>query len=312
MKTWITLLLCLAAPLRVSADDVNTIESLGWDYDAVEIRTEKVADGLYVLFGLGGNVAVSVGDQGTLIVDDMFPELRPKIVAAIEKVAGKRGVDFAINTHWHFDHAQGNLAFGSAGAWIVAQADSRIRLIRGGMIDTGTMKFRQDPYPRDGQAAISFDDRMSFHLNGLDIDLVHEGPAHTAGDAVVIFRAANAGRDAVHMGDVFNHTGYPFIDAGNGGGIEGMIAFCRAILAEVGPKAIIIPGHGEITDVATLSAYVEMLETVRARIVKAIADGKTRAEIVASKPTADLDARWKQASDPDAFVGLAHASLTRP
>ena len=303
------LIACLAFALASAAQagDVQTVETLGWDYDATEIRTEKVADGLYVLFGLGGNIAVSVGDQGVLIVDDMFPELEPRISKAIAAVGGKRGVDFAINTHWHFDHAQGNLAFGPAGAWIVAQANSRDMLIRGGLIDTVAMQFEQDPYPRDAQAVISFEREIRFHLNGTDIRLLHVGPAHTAGDAAVIFEQMNA----VHMGDVFNHTGYPFIDAGNGGGVDGMIAFCRAVLAEVGEDAVVIPGHGEITDGRALAAYVGMLETVRDRVAKGIADGKSLPEIIASKPTADLDAKFRKESDPDGFVDRVYTSLTR-
>lgn len=304
MHRWIVLVGALAAGVA-TAGEVRTIESLGWDYDAVEIRTEKVADGLYVLFGLGGNVAVSVGEQGVLIVDDMFPELHPKILKAIEAVGGKRGVDFVINTHWHFDHAQGNLAFGPAGSWIVAHADSQRRMIEGGEIETVAIRFQQDPYPPAAQAVISFEDQISFHLNGTDIDVLHAGPAHTAGDAVVLFRKA----DAVHTGDVFTHTGYPFIDAGSGGGVDGMIAFCKRILAETGPKTRIIPGHGEITDRATLEAYVTMLETVRDRVAKAIAAGRSLDEIIASAPTKDFDAVHLRESDRDGFVNRVWTSL---
>lgn len=309
MRTWIA---CAALwlPIASHAGDVQTVETLGWDYDAVEIRTEKVAEGLYVLFGLGGNVAVSVGDQGVLIVDDMFPELHPKLVAAIAAVGGQDGVDFAINTHWHFDHAQGNLAFGPAGAWIVAQSNSREKLVQGAEIDTVSMQFRQDPYPRDAQAVISFDERIRFHLNGRDIELLHAGPAHTEGDAAVIFERAGAAR-VVHMGDVFNHSGYPFIDAGNGGSIDGMIAFCKAVLAEVGPDAIVIPGHGEIVDGRALAAYIVMLETVRERVAMGIAEGRSLAEIIASKPTADFDAAFKKQSDPAGFIDRVYTSLTR-
>ena len=289
------------------ADDIVTLESLAHDYDAVEIRTEQVAEGLYVLFGLGGNIAVSVGEQGVLIVDDMFPALHPKILDAIEAIAGRREIDFAINTHWHFDHAQGNLAFGAHGAWMVAQRESRQKLISGAVFDTGSTRYRQAPYPLEGQAVISFDDRLSFHLNGTDIDLVHAGPAHTAGDAAVIFREQRA----VHMGDVFTRTGYPFIDADNGGGIDGMIAFAEAILADVGPDAIIIPGHGEVTNGAALAESIEMLETVRARVAAGIASGQSLEQIIASKPTADLDARFQQQSSIEDFLDRVHASLTR-
>jgi glyoxylase-like metal-dependent hydrolase (beta-lactamase superfamily II) len=305
--TLVALLLASTFPGIAFADDIVTIESLAHDFEAVEIRTEKVADGLYVLFGLGGNIAVSVGPQGVLIVDDMFPDLHPKILSAIEAIGGEGGVDFAINTHWHFDHAEGNLAFGAAGSWIVAQSESRQKLVSGALFDTGSTRYRQAPYPLAGQAVISFEDKISFHLNGTDIDIVHLGPAHTAGDAVVIFREQRA----VHMGDVFTRTGYPFIDSDNGGGIDGMIAFCEAILADVGPDATIIPGHGEITNGAALAEFVEMLKTVRERVAADVAAGRSLEEIVASKPTADLDARFRQQSSVEDFLDRVHASLAR-
>jgi cyclase len=297
----------LVAAGPAASDDVVTLESLAHDYDAVEIRVEKVAEDLYVLFGLGGNVAVSVGEQGVVIVDDMFPALHPRILSAINALSGRDGVDFVLNTHWHFDHAQGNVAFGAADAWIVAQSESRQKLISGAVFDTGSTRYRQAPYPIEGQAVISFDERISFHLNGTDIDLVHAGPAHTAGDAAVIFRKQNA----VHMGDVFTRTGYPFIDADNGGGIDGMIAFAEAILADVGPDAIIIPGHGEVTRGSDLAESIEMLRTVRARVAAGIAAGQSLDEIIASKPTADLDARFAQKSSIEDFLNRVHTSLTR-
>jgi len=119
----VPLILLTALPRLVYADEVVAIEFLDHDFDAVEIRTGKIAEGLYVLFGLGGNIAVSVGDQGILNVDDMLPDLHPKIVKAIESIGGRGGVDFAINTDWHFDHAEGNLAFGAVGS----EADALIR-----------------------------------------------------------------------------------------------------------------------------------------------------------------------------------------
>lgn len=299
--------LAAAIPRLALGDEVLTIESVGNDYDVVEIRTEKVADGLYVLFGLGGNVAVSIGEQGVLIVDDMFPQLHPKLLKAIHVLGGERDVDFAINTHWHFDHAQGNVAFGPAGSWIVAQSESRRKLVSGALFSTGSVRFRQDPLPMGGQAVISFDEKISFHLNGTDIDVVHAGPAHTAGDAAVIFRKFHA----VHMGDVFSNTGYPFIDTDNGGGIDGMIDFCEAILADVGRDATIIPGHGEITNGAAIAETIVMLKAVRERVAAGIRAGRSRDEIIASKPTAEFDARFKGQSDPDDFIDRVHAGLRR-
>ena len=168
-----------------AADDVMTLDELlagfGWDLETAEIRTEKVADGLYVLFGMGGNIGVSIGEDGVLIVDDQFPEMIPKVNAAIEALGGG-AVDYAVNTHWHFDHAEGNLALGPAGTKIVAHQNAREDMARGGVINMVIAKYGQQPYPEDALPVITFKDRMRLHYNGDQIDLVHAGPAHTTGD----------------------------------------------------------------------------------------------------------------------------------
>ena len=310
MKKLLATALLLAGAANAQDDEPLSREALlsnfGWDFDAVEITTEKVDDGLHVLFGAGGNIAVSVGEQGVLIVDDMFPELMPKIEAAIAELGGD-GVDFAINTHWHFDHADGNLALGPAGTWIVAQQNSTQMMAKTNVLNMVMAKYRQEAYPENARPAISFDDRMRLHFNGGQVELVHAGPAHTAGDAAVIFRKHNA----VHMGDVFNNTGYPFIDADSGGDIDGMIAFCQAVLDEVGPDATIIPGHGAIVGAEVMAAYIEMLQTVRDRVAAMIAEGKTLDEVVAAKPTADLDERYGDVGQSLGFVNRVYTSLSK-
>jgi glyoxylase-like metal-dependent hydrolase (beta-lactamase superfamily II) len=272
---------CSAAPAMAdeevtSLDDL--LESFGWDLATAEIKSEKLGEGFYVLFGIGGNIAVSIGDNGTLIVDDQFPELKPKIEAAIAKLGGD-GVDFAINTHWHFDHAEGNLALGPAGPWIVSQSNSRDMMAESNIINLTVSKYRQQAYPQDALPVITYDDRMSFHFNGERVDLIHSGPAHTTGDTAVFFR----GHNAVHMGDVFNNTGYPFIDADNGGEIDGMISFCEAVLAELKPGAVVIPGHGEVTNYAAMQRYIEMLKTVRTRVSEMIDQGMSVDEVIAPR-----------------------------
>ena len=293
-----------------AADDVMTLDQLlavfEWNFDTAEIETKQVGDGLYVLFGLGGNIAVSIGADGVLIVDDQFPEMIPKVNAAIEALGGG-SVDYAVNTHWHFDHAEGNLALGPAGTKIVAHSNARADMAQGGIINLVAMKYGQPAYPADALPTITFDDRMQFHYNGEQIDLVHAGPAHTTGDTAVIFR----NHQAVHFGDVFNNTGYPFIDADSGGEINGMIAFCQAILDELPKDAIVIPGHGEITDYATLEAYIAMLTTVRDRVAAGIAEGKTLEEVEASKPTAGFEEAYGDVAASLGFVNRVYTSLTK-
>jgi len=306
------LLLALGAatpPLALAEDEVLTLDRLlanfGWDFATTEIKSQKLADGFYVLFGVGGNIAVSIGQSGTLIVDDQFPELVPKIDAAIRELGGK-GVDFAINTHWHFDHAEGNLAYGPQGAWIVSQENSREMMGAPHIVNLVVAKYGQQAYPEEALPVITFDDRMSFHFNGEQIDLLHFGPAHTTGDTAVFFR----GKNAIHMGDVFNNSGYPFIDADNGGSIDGMIAFCQAALAELSPGAMVIPGHGEVTDASRLEAYIAMLKTVRSRVSKMIAEGKTLEEVEAARPTADFDASYGDVAASLGFVDRVYTSLS--
>ncbi len=315
MKRWIagvSVAFCLALPAAADETDEAALsrdelfERFDWNPGATGITVQKVADGLHVLFGIGGNIAVSIGESGTLIVDDQLPEMMPKIEAAIAKIGGQH-IDFAINTHWHFDHADGNLALGPAGTWLVSQAKSRDMMTAPRILNLTVARYRQESYPTNARPVITFDDEMSFHFNGERIDLIHPGPAHTTGDAAVIFRNHNA----VHMGDVFNNAGYPFIDADSGGEIDGMIEFCEAVLAEMKPGAIIIPGHGEITDDAALGRYVEMLKTVRGRVSKMIDEGMSVEAVIAAKPTADLDEVYGDVANSMGFVDRVYTSLKK-
>lgn len=294
----------LAMPAR--ADDPLTLpqlmEAFGWSFDTTEIKAERLADGFYVLFGVGGNIAVSMGPQGVMIVDDQFPQLMPKIEAKIAELGGDGGVDFAINTHWHFDHAEGNLALGPKGTWIVAQANSREMMRSPHIVNLVTMTYAQQAYPDDALPVITFDDTMQLHFNGEKIDLVHAGPAHTTGDTAVIFR----GRNAVHLGDVYNNSGYPFIDVDNGGSLDGVIAFCSAVLAQLDPKSIVIPGHGPVAGYADLEGYIAMLTDLRATIAALVTQGATLEEVVAAKPTAKYD---EKQGDSTNFVDRAYKSL---
>ena len=192
-----------AVPKPKNLDDfLASFKPLGWNIGKTQIISKKVGDNLHVLFGTGGNIAVSIGDDGVLIVDDQFPALMPKIKSAIGKLGGK-GIDFAINTHWHFDHAEGNLTLGPEGTWLVSQANSREMMKQDHIINLVVTSYEQKAYPESAWPDITFDKTMQFHFNGERIDLMHFGAAHTTGDTAVIFR----GHNAVHMGDVYNNSG---------------------------------------------------------------------------------------------------------
>lgn len=299
----------LSSPARAHNHEPLDLDGLlkvfGWDFNTAEIKVQKLTDNFFVLFGIGGNIGVSVGENGTMIVDDQFPQMMPKIEAALAELPGSAGkkVDFAINTHWHFDHAEGNLALGPAGTWIVAQENSRAMMQGDHVINLAVVKYLQKAYPDSALPVITYNDRMQFHFNGEQIDLLHFGPAHTTGDTAVYFRGTNA----VHFGDVFNR-GYPFIDADNGGDIDGMAAFCESVLQVIEKDTMVIPGHGEVGTYNDLAAYISMLKTISLRIGGMISDGMTLEQVAAAKPTAQYD---KTYGDPTGFVDRVYTSLAK-
>ena len=302
----------IGSPGFIKADhheDTLNIEQLaqafGWDLEGAEIQSQKVADGLYVLFGIGGNIAVSIGEDGVLIVDDQLPQVMDKIEAAISKIGGGK-IDYAINTHWHFDHAEGNNALGPKGTTIVAHSNARADMQQGGIVNMVLAKYNQQPYPKEALPVFTYDEGMQIHFNDGEIDLRNFSSAHTNGDTVVIFKAQNA----VHMGDVFNNAGYPFIDVDSGGSIDGMINFCQQTLNISTEDTIVMPGHGPVTNIATLTSYIAMLKTVRDRVALMIADGKSMEEVVSAKPTADFDKDFGAESASLGFVNRVFTSLT--
>ncbi len=298
---------CLFAGSASAHDGTMNLDQLmkafGWDLDKIEIRTVKVTDSFYVLYGAGGNIGVSVGSQGVMIVDDQFPELMPKIGDAIREIGGG-AVDFAINTHWHFDHAEGNLALGPGGTWIVAQANSREKMLGDHVINLVSLKYLQKAYPKSALPVITYDNTMQFHFNDEQVDLMHFGPAHTTGDTAVYFRGSNV----VHLGDVFNRTGYPFVDADNGGDLAGMIKFCEGVLAAIDENTVVVPGHGELSDAAGLKHYIDVLTTVHKRISKLVKRGKGLSDVMAAKPTEEFDAEFGDSAN---FVNRAYVSIKR-
>ena len=256
------------------------------DWAKVEIKTEKLADGLYVLFGQGGNIGLSIGEDGAFIIDDQFAPLTEKIMAAIRALTDKP-VRFVLNTHWHGDHTGGNENFGKAGAMIVAHENVRRRMNPAEFKD---VVGRTQQAPVAALPVVSFADGITFHWNGETIRAVHVAKSHTDGDALIHFVNANV----IHMGDTFFNGRYPFIDVASGGSVEGMIASTSRAIAMATQGTRVVPGHGEVTDPGKLRAFRDMLVTVRDRVAPMIAKGMTEDQIVAAKPTADLDAAWGQ------------------
>lgn len=231
------------------------------DFSKVEIKVIPVSKNIYMLEGSGGNIGVSVGDDGILIVDDQFAPLADKIEAALKGLnPGK--LKFVLNTHHHGDHTGGNAAFGAKDATIIAQSNVRGRLTK----DT---KLKKEAYP-----VITFDQSASVHFNGEEIKLIHYGPGHTDGDSVIYFSGANV----VHMGDQFVN-GFPFVDFNSGGNVDGFVKTIATVLEKIPTDAKIIPGHGKLSTVDDLKNYHTMLNETVAFVQKQIAEGKTLTEI---------------------------------
>ena len=282
------------------------MDAFGWDFDEAEISIESISDNIHVLFGLGGNILVSTGADGVLLVDDQMPELKYKILRSLRKIGGK-SVDYIINTHWHFDHAEGNLVFGPDGAKIVAHENSRKMMLNPKPINLSFIVYPQQPYPLNAVPQITYQDSMKLHLNGDQIELYHFGHAHTTGDTAVYLRNSNV----LHMGDVFNMTGPPFIDAGNGGSIDGIIRFCEEILKVVNDETVVVPGHGPISTTEDIQTYIDMLIVVRDRIQAQILEGKSLQEIIESDPTKEWRDKFGDGPFIVGVIDRAYAGMTK-
>lgn len=246
--------------------------------DTVQIRTQPLATGVYALFGAGGNIGLAVGDDAVFVIDDQFAPLTPKILAAIAALTPKP-VRFVVNTHWHFDHTGGNENLGKAGALIVAHDNVRKRMSTEQFIQA--INRREPPSPKVAWPVVTFAEGLTFHLNGDDIRVVHVPNAHTDGDALIHFTTANV----LHMGDVFNMSGLPFVDRSSGGSLHGVIAAAAHALTIVDDRTKIIPGHGRVVGRAELQAWHTMLVALRDRLKADIAAGKTIDQVLAAKPT---------------------------
>jgi len=255
------------------------------DFSKTEIKVEKVADGVYLLAGAGGNIGASIGDDGVVVIDDEFAPLVPKIQAALKGVTDKP-VRFILNTHYHGDHTGGNELMAKSGATIIAHENVRKRLAAG----TEIKKFNKPtpPAPKDALPIITFDDQLTVHLNGEDIRAIHFPAGHTDGDSVIFFPKANV----VHMGDDFVTYGFPFVDVENGGSVSGMIAGCEKVLASVPADAKFIPGHGPLSTADDVRVFVKMMKDTRAMVAASVAKKRTPAQMKEAKILAAWDKKY--------------------
>jgi glyoxylase-like metal-dependent hydrolase (beta-lactamase superfamily II) len=290
-----------AAFWLMAAKDLT--ETLGLDFSTTEIEIVPVSGPISMLVGQGGNIGVSVGDDGVFLVDDQFAPLTERILAAVRTLSD-RPVEYVVNTHWHYDHTGGNRNLGTAGALLVAHDNARRRLAAGQTIEPfGTVV---PPEPAEGLPVVTFSDTLTFHLNGETVQVFHVQNAHTDGDAIVHFQGSNA----FHMGDTYFNGMYPFIDVSSGGSVTGVLRAVDAVLARADDATKIIPGHGPLSDRKELVAYREMLTTAKRWGTEAIEAGMTREQMIADKILSDLDRRWGNGPiSPARFLSILHTDL---
>ena len=270
------------------------------DFDKVQIKVTKVAGAVYLLEGLGGNIGVSIGEDGIVLVDDQFAPLAPKIEAALKSLSSKP-LRFVINTHFHGDHSGGNAHFGK-GATLIAHENARKRIL-----EHGTTMGKKEPPAKTAVPVITFDERLSVWLNGEEIRAVHLPHGHTDGDAVIYFTGSNV----VHMGDDFFNGRFPFIDLENGGSLEGLIADDEQVLAKLGPEVKVIPGHGPLSDAKGLRAFVEMLKATSGAVRAAVKAGKSLDQLKKEKLLAKWDSWGWDFISADDYLEVLYQDATR-
>lgn len=276
---------------------VFTCTSLAQQAEALKYSVTEVAEGLYVLEGVGGftggNIALSVGDDGVVMIDDGVPKVTDIMQETIKRITGQP-VDFLINTHFHWDHTGNNAVMARDGAKIFAHDNARKRLrLKPGQSDKAALP------------VFTFSKEMHFYLNGHETNIIHVANAHTDGDVLVWFKSLNV----IHTGDVFVNGMFPYIDLKNGGTITGMIAAHQTILDLADAQTKIIPGHGQLTDISKLQATILMLEDSKKRVAALIARNKTIDEVVQLNPLQIHHAYSGDFIDTEAMTRQVYRSL---
>ncbi len=271
------------------------------DFSNVQIKATKVAGTVYMLTGAGGNIGVSAGDDGIVIIDDQFAPLAPKIKEALKTISDKP-IKFIVNTHYHADHTGGNEILG-AEAPIIAHENVRTRLAAGSKMGTRVTP----PASKVALPVVTFNDRVTMHVNGEDIRAVHVQNGHTDGDSVIFFPQSNV----IHMGDDFFNGGFPVVDLENGGSVKGMIAAIEKLLPTIPDDAKIIPGHGPLGDKKSLRAFADMLKTTWSAMEKDVKAGKTLEQIKKENPIASYADSWKNGVPLDWYTEVLFNDISK-
>jgi glyoxylase-like metal-dependent hydrolase (beta-lactamase superfamily II) len=278
------------------------------DWSKVQIKVTRVSGNIYMLEGQGGNIAASVGEDGIVIVDDEFAPLAEKIQAALKNLGvTDKPVRFVINTHYHGDHTGGNAPFTNTGSTVIAQDNVLKRLTSGGTAGNGgSVKMENKPAEKAALPIITFEHDVTVHLNGEDIRALHFPAGHTDGDAIIFFPKNNV----VHMGDDFVRYGFPFIDVAGGGSVQGMIDGVEKAAALLPADVKVIPGHGALSNLDDVRAYVKMLKETSVVVQKAIDAHKTVDQMKQEKILGPWQKWSNDFVNADIFIETLYNSLT--
>lgn len=290
-----------AGMLQAATAQADPVAAMRAQMGAAPIQTTKLADGLVMLSGPGGNVVVLHGPDGKIVVDSFVQPAWTRLKSTLDGLS-VGPVKTLIDTHWHFDHADNNANFRAEGAGVLAHTNTRKRLTE--PHDLLGMHF--EPAPASALPTDTFTDKRSLSANGEVVALSYAAPAHTDTDIFVRYTKANV----LHMGDVFFNGMYPFIDVGTGGTINGMIAGADRALAMTNGRTRIVPGHGPLSDHAGLLKYRKVIATIRDRVRTQKRAKKTLEQVQAARPSAEFDAVWgKGMMPPNDFVALVYNTL---
>lgn len=274
---------CAAAALAVVA-------GLGAqpDFSTVEISTHHVAGTVHYLQGRGGNIGLSIGDEGVVMIDDQFAPLSDRIAAAVEGISNG-DIRFLINTHVHGDHTGGNANFAARGVPILAQDRVRTRLAAN--------------QPPEALPVLTYSEAVTIHLNGEEVRVIPMPPGHTDGDSIIYF----VDSDVIHTGDMFRTVAFPVIDRGNGGTLPGTIDSLGVLAGMAGPDTKILPGHGVVSSRDDVIEFRDMVIAVADR-VEALVEGGAGSydEVAVADPTAEFNDRW---GDPNRFLTAVYEEL---
>ncbi len=258
------------------------------DFSVVQIVPHHVAGSVHYLEGQGGNIGLSIGEDGVVMIDDQFAPLTDRIVAAIRQLNDGE-IRFLINTHVHGDHTGGNENMGKLGVAILARDAVRVRLQA------------QNP-AAEALPVLTYSEAITIHLNGEEVFAFPVPPAHTDGDSFILFRDS----DVIHAGDVFRTTAFPVIDTNNGGTLDGTLQALGILIGTAGPNTKISPGHGGISGRADVIAFRDMVLDVQAKVAEMVAEGMTYDQVAAANPTTAYNDRY---GDPDRFLGAVYTEL---